>query len=277
MKKILLAFDGANFSAGAFEFARRLNEMQPVLVTGVFIPQIDYANLWSYAAAAGAGQAGTYMPFYADEDTEAIEKSIERFESLCQGNGIKYRVHKDFLDFALPELKKETRFADVVIFSAELFYKGVVETSQFDYLRDALHAAECPVLIVPEDYDFPDNNILAYDGSEDSVFAIKQFAYVFPELAKNKTLLVYTQEDEEKDFPSKGNIVELATQHYPDLTFYKMELDPKKYFDAWIRERKAALLVSGSFSRPAVSQLFKKSFVAKIIKEHKVPVFIAHR
>ena len=165
----------------------------------------------------------------------------------------------------------------MVIFSAELFYKGVVETSQFDYLRDALHAAECPVLIVPEDYDFPDNNILAYDGSEDSVFAIKQFAYVFPELAKNKTLLVYTQEDEEKDFPSKGNIVELATQHYPDLTLYKMELDPKKYFDAWIRERKAALLVSGSFSRPAVSQLFKKSFVAKIIKEHKVPVFIAHR
>lgn len=277
MKKILLAFDGSNFSAGAFEFARRLNEIQPVLVTGVFIPQIDYANLWSYAAATNAGMAGVYVPLYTETDTEVIDKNVQRFESLCQKNGIKYRVHKDFLDFALPELKKETRFADVVIFSAELFYKGVVETSQFDYLRDALHAAECPVLIVPEDYDFPENNILAYDGSEDSVFAIKQFAYVFPELAKNKTLLVYTQEDEEKDFPSKGNIVELATQHYPDLTFYKMELDPKKYFDAWMMERKASVLVSGSFSRSAVSQVFKKSFVAKIIKEHQVPVFIAHK
>lgn len=277
MKKILLAFDGSNFSDGAFEFARQLNEIQPVLVTGVFIPQIDYANLWSYAAAAGAGAAGVYVPVYAVEDTEAIEKSVQRFESLCKKNGIKYRVHKDFLDFALPELKKETRFADVVIFSGELFYKGVIESNQFDYLRDALHAAECPVLIVPENYQFPDNNILAYDGTEDSVFALKQFAYVFPELAKNKTLLVYTEENEGKDFPSKGNIIELATQHYPDLTFYKMELDPKKYFNAWIRERKGSILVSGSYSRSAVSQMFKKSFVANIIMEHQVPVFIAHR
>ena len=36
-----------------------------------------------------------------------------------------------------------------------------------------------------------------------SVFAIKAFTYVFPELAKNKTLLVYTDDKEDNDFLKK--------------------------------------------------------------------------
>lgn len=275
MKKILLAFDGSNFSEGAFEFARQLNEMEPVLVTGVFMPQVDYANLWSYASAAGAGV--NYIPLLEEEDAELVHHNVMHFEELCQKNGVAYRVHKDFYSFALPELKKESRFADVVILSGELFYKGVVESNQFDYLRDALHATECPVLIVPEHYLFPDNNILAYDGSEESVYAIKQFAYIFPELVKNPSLLVYAEDEADKDFPSKQHIVELATQHFKDLTFYKLEIASKKYFSTWLDERKGSILVSGSFGRSAFSQLFRKSFVAEIIKDHRIPVFVAHR
>ena len=121
MKKILLAFDGSNFSEGAFEFARRLNDMEPVLVTGVFMPQVDYANLWSYAAAANAGTGLAYIPLIEEDDADIVKKNIEHFEELCQKNGIAYRVHKDFYSFALPELKKESRFADVIILSGELF------------------------------------------------------------------------------------------------------------------------------------------------------------
>jgi hypothetical protein len=275
MKKILLAFDGSNFSEGAFEFARRLNDIEPVLVTGVFMPQVDYANLWSYASAAGAG-AG-FIPLLEEEDADVVQKNILHFEDLCQKNGIAYRVHRDFYSFALPELKKESRFTDVIILSGELFYKGVIESNQFDYLRDALHAAECPVLIVPEHYQFPDNNILSYDGTAESVYAIKQFAYIFPELTSNPTLLVYAEDEENKEFPSKQQIVELTTQHYKDLTFYRLEVSSKKYFSKWINERKGPVLISGAFSRSIFSQLFKKSFVTEIIREHTIPVFIAHR
>lgn len=275
MKKILLAFDGSNFSEGAFEFVRRLNDIEPVLVTGVFMPQVDYANLWSYASAAGAG-AG-YVPLIEEEDSEVLHQNIAHFEDLCQKNGVAYRVHKDFYSFALPELKKESRFSDVIILSGELFYKGVLDNNQFDYLRDAVHSAESPVLIVPEHYQFPTNTILSYDGSEDSVYAIKQFAYIFPEFVKNPTLLVYAEGEEGRDFPSKQDIVELATQHFKDLTFYKLEADPKKYFNTWINQRVGSILVSGSFARSAFSQMFKKSFVSQIIKEHKIPLFIAHK
>ena len=276
MKKILLVFDESNFAEGVFEFARSLNELEPVLLTGVFLPQVDYANLWSYAAASGTITSG-YVPLIEEEDAEMVYRNIFHFEELCQRNGIAYRVHKDFYSFALPELKRESRFADVILLSGELFYKGVSESNQFDYLRDALHAAESPVVIVPETYRFPENIILAYDGSAESVYAIKQFAYIFPELTKNPTLLVYAEDESDKDFPSKQQIVELVTQHYKDLTFYKLEMAPKKYFNTWISEKEGSILVSGSFSRSAFSQIFRKSFVADIIRDHKIPVFIAHK
>lgn len=276
MKKVLLAFDGTNFSEGSFEFVRRLNEYAPLLVTGVFVPQVDYANLWSYAAAAGGG-GGVYVPLVENEDNEREEKNIRHFEELCKHHGIAYRIHKDFYDFALPELKKESRFADVMIISGELFYKRVVESDHFEYLRDVLHTSECPVVVVPEQFSFPDNNLLAYDGSEESVYAIKQFAYVFPELASNHTLLVYAEAHDDKPFPSKEYITELASQHYKDLSFYRTEANPKKYFSSWIAEHKSTLLVSGSFSRSVLSQVFRKSFVTDIIREHQIPVFVAHK
>jgi hypothetical protein len=276
MKKILLPFDGTNFSKGAFEFAKGLNELEPVLVTGIFIPQLDYANLWSYAAAGSSRVNLAGVQLEDEEEGEMVKENMEHFEELCMRNDMAFRVHDGLFDAALPELKKESRFADVAIMSGELFYKGVNNENNFDHLRDALHAMECPAVIVPEKYAFPDNNILAYDGSEESVFAIKQFAYIFPELAKNETVLVYAEEEAKKDFPSRSMIIELATQHFKNLSFYKLEIDAHKYFSTWISERQGSLLVSGSYGRSALSQLLKKSFVTDIIKKHEVPVFIAH-
>ncbi len=274
MKKILLAFDGVNFSEGAFEFVRKLNEMNPVLVTGVFMPQLDYANLWSYAGVSSVG--GLYIPLLEKEDVEVVSRNIAHFESLCRENDIAYRVHKEFIDFALPELKKESRFADVLIIAGELFYNQARSLNQSEYLRDALHESECPVIIVPENYQFPDNNIIAYNGTEQSVFALKQFAYIFPELAKNSTLLVFAEE-ESKAIPERECITELVAQHYPNLSLHKLEIEKKKFFNTWLSEKEGSILISGSFSRSALSNAFKKSFVADVIRDHKLPVFIAHK
>lgn len=144
--------------------------MQRILLIGTFLPQIDYANLWSYSV--GGMPTKLFIPLAKDEDAETGEKNIERFESLCRRNYIEYRVHKDFIDIALPELKKETRFADLLIIGSESFYENLGTGELNDYLKDALLGVECPVIVVPEKFVFPKTNILAYDGSESSVYAI---------------------------------------------------------------------------------------------------------
>lgn len=274
MKKILLASDGAHFSEGAFEFVRRLNEINPILLTGVFLPQAQLANLWSYAD----GMNGPlFIPLVESGEASIADENIRRFEHLCVNNGIDYRVHKDYYDFALPELKKETRFADLLVLGTEKFYENMGTDKPNDYLRDVLHGVECPVLLVPEKFSFPESIVLSYDGSEASVYAIKQFAYLFPELCNRKTLLVYSNEAEKEDFPEKIPMEELVARHFSDLTFFKLNVNPKKYFASWVMEKKGALLVSGSYARSGVSQLFRKSFVQEVISNHQLPVFIAHR
>ncbi len=273
MKKILLAFDGTHFSEGAFEFARRLNELSPVLLTGVFLPQAQLANLWSYASAA----SGPFIPLIESSETAVTQQNIDRFERLCQHNGIDYRVHKDFFDFALPELKRESRFGDLLILGSEVFYENMGASITTDYLQDVLHDVACPVVLVPEKFDFPESIILAYDGSEGAVYAIKQFAYLFPELTDRHTLLVYATDDAKKDFPDKVQIEELAARHFNNLTLYKLDINPKKYFSTWIAEKQSALLVSGSYGRSGFSTLFKKSFVNDVIADHRLLVFIAHK
>ena len=274
MKKILIAFNGDYFPGSALEFAIRLSKSQPVLLTGVFIPQATYAYLWNQASA---GSGPLFPPFVEEVSSAIVKDNIIKFKELCQANNVGYKVHKDVYDFALPELIKETRFADLLIVDSEKFYESTSKGEQSSHLQDLLHQTECPVLVVPEKFQFPEKNILAYDGSESSVYAIKQFAYLFPEFTGNETLLVFSKDDEETELPNETYIQELASQHYKNLNLLKLNVDSKKYFATWLSEEKKPILVSGSFGRSTVSQLFRRSFVKEIIAHADLPVFIAHQ
>jgi hypothetical protein len=276
MKKVIIPFDGVNFSKGAFEFASRLNQVEPILLAGLFLSLVDYANLGNYSGGAVAGPV--YLPLVEDADAEVITNNIARFKASCEKSGIEYRVHEDYFDFTLTELKKESRFADLMVIGSEEFYKNTSIAGPNTFLKDAMHDSECPVVIVPEEFPFPESVVLAYDGSESSVFAIKQFAYLFPDLTGLPTLLVTADTKRpEKGFPEQSNIEELAARHFSQLTFMKLEFDARKYFSSWMMERKSCILVCGAFERSTFSEAIKKSFVSEVIAAHQLPVFMAHR
>jgi nucleotide-binding universal stress UspA family protein len=273
MKKVLLMFDGAHFSKGAFDFVRQLNNLEHVLVTGVFLPQSVASSLWSYTDA----MTGTVLvPVLPQTDSDLLAATRTEFETLCKRSGMEYRVHEDAYDFALPELITETRFADLLVIGSESFFTDD-ENELNEYLQEVLQRVECPVIVVPEKFEFPNTTVLSYDGTASCVYAIKQFTYLFPELSRQPTLLVYAQEDDKLEFPHENNIEELAARHFQDLTLLKLEINPTKYFAAWMNQKEGAILVAGAYGRSAISQLFKKSFIKKVIGAHKIPVFIAHR
>jgi hypothetical protein len=83
--------------------------------------------------------------------------------------------------------------------------------------------------------------------------------------------------DRKAPLPEEKNIKELVVRHFTKVTICRLDADFKKESAAWIQGRPASILVSGSFGRSTVSRLFHKSFVAEIIEDHHVPVFIAHR
>ena len=273
MRKIIIAFDGTQYSEGAMSFAKKLNEAERISLTGLFLPLVSIAGLWTYADPIG----GTFSPLFEEESSKLVDRNISRFQKFCSANNIRHKVSKAVFDFAMPELRKETRFADVVILGSETFYRNIGGETPNEYLKDALHLAECPVIVVPETYGFPEKNILAYDGSESSVFAIKQFMYLFPEFTQNPTLLVTINNAPAALAEQDPDIHGLVSAHFNNISFMNLQLDPKKYFATWMSENKNTILVCGAFSRSMISQILRQSFVEDVLRDHKIPVFISHK
>lgn len=274
MKKVIVAFDNGHFSPGAMEFVAGLNRLEPLSLTGLFLPHISHAALWSKKAGALAGSL--FVPLAEEDEAAQTHAHIRQFEAFCQGNHIKYTVHKDFFDFALHDFKEETKFADLLVIGSELFYKGAEPAALNDYLKDVLSQAACPVVLVPERFEFPQTNILTYDGSEASVYAIKQFAYLFPGLCDRKTLVVYVDEDVDVNMPDEKKIRDLVCRHFDQSAYLTLHLDARKYLNTWLSEQQGGILVSGAFGRSSLSRLFNPSFIYGVITEHRLPVFIAH-
>lgn len=275
MKKVLLAIAENKLPESAFEFISRLNEINPLLVTGIFLREIIYMPdpaFSYYGMVSGAGH---------NAEAEAIvQKDIQRrtdwFEKACQKKHIEYRVHNDTDDLIVEALVKETRFADLLVVNAEAFYQLSELTEPEGYLKSILHLAECPVLIVPQKFSFPENVVLAYDGSASSVYAIKQFSYILNELCNKDVMVVHEAAANSEKIPDEALIEELAARHFntPNLLMFHKHM---MRLAEWVKVKQSAMLVTGSYSRSNFSEMFRKSFVSKIIRDHKMPVFIAHR
>jgi nucleotide-binding universal stress UspA family protein len=273
MKKVLLVLDRNHFSEGAFRMASFLNEFEQALVTGVFLQAIDYRDIIGYSGVAVDTKV-TLSPLETEENL--IIKNIRYFENRCLHAGLEFRSHRDTDMFALQELQTETRIAELLILSGELFYENIGKEQPNDYLKKILRQTECPILLVPEDYKLPTKVVLAYDGMADSVFSIKQFTYLFPHFYKWETTRI-TIEDESEPLPYQELIEELAAKHFSNLTLEVISSVSERAFSKSIGEKDETLLVAGAFGRSELSNLFKKSFLADVIQEHKIPIFIAHR
>jgi hypothetical protein len=275
MKKIVIALDGNHFPHGAFEFAKYLNQENDILLAGVFLSPVDYSKLMMYSAA----EAAAVMPgwFYTAEDDKLVLKNIALFEEACTKEGIHFRVHKENNEIAIASLVEETRFADLLLVSSELFYKNIGEVQPNFYLEEVLKKSECPVMLVPESFSPPVQNVIAYDGSESSVFALKQFAYLFPGLAKQPTVVLSISAAEKDGPPEYSLVTELAGCHYANLSIEAATMVDRHDFTTWLTDQPLSYVVMGAYSRSMFSEFFKKSFAAGVIRETKMPVFIAHK
>ncbi len=274
MKKVLLAFDGEHFSEGVFEFVRQMHLHQPVFAIGMFLPSVDYGELlYSFG---GVISGPLYISEAVPADEAVLDKNIAHFKKLCEESGIGYKIHRDFNRHVVTQVKEETRFADMLVVSGESFYENLGVETQDEYIANVLHKTECPVVLVPEKYVQPESVILAYDGSEQSVYAMKQFTYLLPEFNSVKALLA-SFGDSGKEIPDRQNIEELLLRHFEHLTILKVRLAAKKDIEQWIVGNGNTMLVAGAYGRSLFSETFRNSFITAGIKDHKVPIFVAHR
>jgi nucleotide-binding universal stress UspA family protein len=273
MKKIAFVCDGGNFPNGAFEFLKMLNDAAPVSVRGIFFEPIDFQQLVSISYIP---VAGPYVKL-KEEERALVKKSREEFTKKCESAGISYTVDTGDQEWVADLFAKETRFADLAIVSEELFCSDFSDNQPNVFMQEALRMAECPVVLVPENFELVDRIVIAYDGKKESMFALKQFCYVLSELTGKLAEFVYVKDEESEEIPDMNLLKEYSRLHFDSLGVAKLHFDAHKYFSSWAEDKKHAMLVSGSYSRSSVSNFLKSSFASQVVHEHQMPVFIAHR
>ncbi len=278
MKKILLLSDALNFKAETAEFAAYIVKHGDAKLVALFI---DHATTATHPEVRALG--GT---IYLEEVAMTVEeaeqyqstlgKNIALFRDTCAVNGVDAIIHERS-GSALDDIKEDTRYADLVIADPTLLFSedDNVPTA---FIKKLLRESECPVLIAPENFEVINEVVLAYDGSNSSIFAIKQFSYLLPELTGRKvTILNITDEDA----LNAGNdkFTEWLDSHFNNLEVVTLPGDPGeelfKYFidNNWNTNM---LLVTGAYGRNMLSLFFKPSAIDLVLKAVDIPIFVAH-
>ena len=279
MEKILLAIDAFNPDKNAIEFACYLGRMTKSKITGVFLEN----RTADEKVILKNGDETPYSNWEESEyliqnlaKIERIEKNIRYFRQKCAEEQVLCRVHRD-RGFPATELIEESRFADLIVIDSELSMNPHYEGSPTDFVYDILNNAECPVVLAPEDFEGINEIIVAYNGSGSSVFALKQFTYLFPQLGDRKITALQVNETGRWQEQGNYNFSEWLRIHYTNVHFEALTGETDRALFEYLVKRKGVFLVMGAYGRTALSQFLKHSRAELLIKTLTQPIFIAHK
>ena len=272
MKRIIFVGAGQQFPKGPFAFLREMQQEERIHARALFFKPVDHASL--VAVALSSGLTPVMQLDDKEEETIALHKVF--FAQECEQHHIDYSIHENDQPWDRELLVKESRFADLILISGELFFGDAGARQPNAYLQEALHAAECPILIVPETFSSIGHLFMAYDGSRESCYAIKQFCYLFPNLVDLPTEIVYIKDEPGQAIPDLESLKQFTRLKFNSMNFSKLHFKAAEYFATWISEKQHVLLVTGSFGRSPFSYVTHRSFAEDLIRDHRLPIFIAH-
>lgn len=269
MEKILFVTSSESLHIPALDFACFLGRLTNSKITGVFLedasvepqPILDAPSSFTDLKLVPTGGA--------------IEKNMASFAVACANRSARCSVHRD-KEVPLEEVVTESRFADLIVIDPATSFEKTFEGTPTRFVRDLLKEAECPVIIAPESFDGIDEIIFTYNGGRSSVFAIKQFSYLFPELDDKRVILLQVNEEGEWKEKDKQNISEWLQNRYPAIGFEALKGDPDTCLLDYMLKRKNAFIVMGAYGRNPVSTFFRRSQADRLIKIITQPIFISH-
>jgi nucleotide-binding universal stress UspA family protein len=271
MKKVLVAIDAKKVNMKVLDFACYVARLTHSNLTGVFL---DNAQLLETMMHEPIRREVKFSSTVKDM-AKLIDDSIHQFREACTNRETNCSVHFEST-MPLTDIIKETRFAELLIVDPEMSFKQKKEEIPSGYIKDILARSECPVVLAPFEFHAIDEIVLAYDGSPASVYAIKQFTYLFPELTDKKLTILEVNKTGENLIREKGKITDLLQMHYPDIDFQLLQGRAADELFGYLLEKKNIIVVMGAFERNMLSGLFSHSTAELIIKTINAPVFIAH-
>lgn len=274
MEKILLTLDRGNINMNVVDFACYMARQSRSELTVIFLHD---------SVEEPAGHPGIDMR----RETEAavlekkpvkrtVEDNLFHFESACQNRGIRVSIHNNEGD-PLSEIISESRFADLLVADPEMSFGNRREAMPTNFIKEVLAKSECPVVIAPYTFNGIEEIAFAYDGSASSIFAMKQFSYLLPQLADFRLTILQVSEETPAPLIEKKKLIEFLQMHYSAIGFRILEGKASDELFKFLHDKKNLFVVMGAYGRKNLANFFKHSTADLLLKAVNLPIFIAHK
>lgn len=258
------------------QYAVAVAKQQPSHLVGLFLDDFTYNSFSMYKLLrAGATQAEIRELEVQDKRTR--ELAARWFEEACQQAGLQYNIHHD-RSVAIQEVLHESIYADLLVIDMDETLVRSEPQPPTRFIRDLLTDVQCPVLLVPPNYQEISKVVLLYDGEPSSVYAIKMFSYLMPGLHDLETEVLSVNELGEGLHLDHNHLMkEFMRRHFPKAKYSVTQGQPEEEIVRSLEQQPAGTLaVLGAYRRSMVSRWFRASMADVLMKKLTMPLFIAH-
>lgn len=275
MKRILYVANALKPNTGRLDFTLYVCRLAEAGLKAVF-----YIEKETYAAEANwINHAAVHAGLLANEHTSALKRQLcdahmHEFKTRCEQEGIPCSVHKTEDDF-LDEIILESRYADLVLLDIAIAYTPGHISIPTPVAEEILRSTECPVIGLPETFNKIDELVFTYDGKISSMYAIKQFTYLFPGFKDMRVTVISVNPDVVAN-EERCKFMEWMHDSYSDINFMAVEGDERKGLLEILLQRKDAFMLMGAYGRSRFSTYIHPSHADNVLKMTNQPVFIVH-
>ncbi len=277
MEKIFVLMDPMNPGNNALDFACFLQRQTPSNITCILLDNPKAVRLVQRDLHG-------FPVVFAEQDLKknqiAAEAGVEaRISSLKKefaATGLDFERHRNY-PLREDDIIRESLFADLLILDARMMSDQVSEKSPTSFVRDILAKSACPVIVAPEEIEEPEEIVFCNDYTPDSIFAIKQFAHLFPQLGNKELTVLEVMESSHLETNTQNRLSEWLQSHFHNFRFEIFNGDVNHILFDFLFKRKNSFIVMGAYGRNALSTFLKKSTAVRLIRMVTQPVFISHR
>ena len=273
-KRVIVGLDGSPASMVATRQAFNLGKFFDIPVVGVYVIDerlLDESFLLDLSSILGF----TYFPGISARVKEVLEEQgkvlLETFAQQGRREGVKVSIVQ-IQGIPWKEIVNEADEEDLILVGrrGKKLVKGVFLSGNAEQIA---RNAKCPVYLLPEEKKEFKKACVAYDGRENSHFAL-QIAKTLKSLYNYEILVLSVVEDEAKARELKEKASEVLGK---DFEFFAYTGLPEEKIVEFCKENGVDLLFMGAFGKGPIKEFFLGSVTSFVLHNLNIPTLLAKR
>ncbi|MDB5246683.1 MAG: universal stress protein [Segetibacter sp.] len=279
MNKVIAAVDALKLSESTIDYATYLAQEFDSHIVAAFLEDMVYHERPIHTGDAFVITNSLQIDTAIKKEEQTRAASRKKLQAKFNAEGVHYNIHTNKV-LALESLIKESHYADLILIDENENFSNCDPSKPSQFIRSVLSDADCPVMVVPREFKQVEKFVFAYDGSPSSVYAIRQFSYLFPDTEKQELeILMITNNNHTNNLPEQHLLKELLKRKYASViqTIIKSNNTNDALINHLKSENKNCMLILGAYQRSTFSRWLNQSIADVLISELEIPLFIAHK